>query len=94
MGVPWSDAGVVGELIGIKTFLNEFVAYKELAKFMDNRLACTGELISVCLYYISLLVRGVASPPFMLLIIVPGWSGAHENFENSRAIWCILSVQR
>ncbi|XP_045168667.2 solute carrier family 28 member 3-like [Mercenaria mercenaria] len=47
MGVQWSDAGVVGELVGIKTFLNEFVAYKELSKFMENRLACTGELISM-----------------------------------------------
>ncbi|KAL4222942.1 hypothetical protein ACF0H5_018983 [Mactra antiquata] len=47
MGVPWSDAGVVGELIGIKTFMNEFVAYKELAKFIDNRAACVGEIITV-----------------------------------------------
>lgn len=47
MGVPWSDAGVVGELIGIKTFLNEFLAYKELAKYMENRLTCTGQIISV-----------------------------------------------
>ena len=47
MGVEWKDAGVVGELIGIKTFLNEFVAYKELAKYMENRDSCTGELISV-----------------------------------------------
>lgn len=47
MGVPWKDAGVVGELIGIKTFLNEFVAYKELAKFIENRVDCVGTLISV-----------------------------------------------
>lgn len=30
MGVPWSDAADVGQLIGIKTVINEFVAYKEL----------------------------------------------------------------
>ena len=47
MGVEWKDAGVVGELIGIKTFLNEFVAYKELAKYLDNRADCSGEIISV-----------------------------------------------
>lgn len=31
MGVPWKDAGVVGRLIGLKTVLNEFVAYSYLA---------------------------------------------------------------
>lgn len=31
MGVPWSDAGTVGSLIGVKTVLNEFVAYLQLA---------------------------------------------------------------
>jgi CNT family concentrative nucleoside transporter len=30
MGVPWEDASTVGGLIGIKTILNEFVAYQEL----------------------------------------------------------------
>ncbi|XP_067649250.1 uncharacterized transporter HI_0519-like [Haliotis asinina] len=47
MGVEWNDAGVVGELVGIKTFLNEFVAYKELAKFISNREDCKdGTVIS------------------------------------------------
>ncbi|HUH11681.1 MAG TPA: nucleoside transporter C-terminal domain-containing protein, partial [Longimicrobiales bacterium] len=31
MGVPWADAVQVGALMGIKTVLNEFVAYLELA---------------------------------------------------------------
>ncbi|KAL1473402.1 hypothetical protein MTO96_038704 [Rhipicephalus appendiculatus] len=31
MGVPWKDCGAVGELIGIKTFANEFIAYSRLA---------------------------------------------------------------
>ncbi|NIP92721.1 MAG: NupC/NupG family nucleoside CNT transporter, partial [Akkermansiaceae bacterium] len=31
MGVPWADAGAVGSLIGIKTVVNEFVAYLQLA---------------------------------------------------------------
>jgi CNT family concentrative nucleoside transporter len=31
MGVPWEDAGLVGQLIGVKTILNEFVAYGDLA---------------------------------------------------------------
>lgn len=31
MGVPWGDAGAVGSLIGVKTAVNEFVAYLQLA---------------------------------------------------------------
>jgi CNT family concentrative nucleoside transporter len=32
MGVPWSEAPAAGSLMGIKTVLNEFLAYLELAK--------------------------------------------------------------
>lgn len=32
MGVPWEDARQVGSLLGVKTVLNEFVAYDMLAK--------------------------------------------------------------
>ncbi|XP_052246846.1 sodium/nucleoside cotransporter 1-like isoform X3 [Dreissena polymorpha] len=46
MGVPWADAGVVGKLIGIKTFLNEFLAYQELSGYLDNRRNCQGDMIS------------------------------------------------
>jgi CNT family concentrative nucleoside transporter len=31
LGVPWQDASQIGALLGIKTVLNEFVAYAELA---------------------------------------------------------------
>lgn len=31
MGVPWHDAPAVGSLVGVKTVLNEFVAYLQLA---------------------------------------------------------------
>ncbi|XP_035668576.1 solute carrier family 28 member 3-like isoform X2 [Branchiostoma floridae] len=37
MGVEWKDCRLVAELIGIKTFLNEFVAYEALAKIINNR---------------------------------------------------------
>lgn len=42
MGVPWEDSDVVAELLGIKTFLNEFVAYTRLAGFIDNRTKMNG----------------------------------------------------
>ncbi len=32
MGVPWSETGYVGGLMGIKTVLNEFVAYAQFAR--------------------------------------------------------------
>ncbi|XP_033101813.1 solute carrier family 28 member 3-like isoform X2 [Anneissia japonica] len=36
MGVEWEDCREVAELIGLKTFLNEFVAYIRLGEFIDN----------------------------------------------------------
>jgi CNT family concentrative nucleoside transporter len=32
MGVPWADTAYVGGLMGVKTVLNEFVAYAQLAR--------------------------------------------------------------
>ncbi|KAJ8262800.1 hypothetical protein COCON_G00152570 [Conger conger] len=37
MGVSWEDSFIVGELIGLKTFFNEFVAYERLAEFIQKR---------------------------------------------------------
>ena len=34
MGVSWTETAVVGQLMGLKTVLNEFVAYLELATRM------------------------------------------------------------
>lgn len=36
MGAPWADADVVGSLIGVKTVVNEFVAYLQLAGIMEG----------------------------------------------------------
>jgi concentrative nucleoside transporter, CNT family len=35
MGVPWGEAREIGGLIGVKTIVNEFVAYQDLAKLMQ-----------------------------------------------------------
>eukprot|EP00794_Sanderia_malayensis_P000551 gene551-1208_t len=37
MGVSWKDSFEVAKLLGLKTFLNEFVAYESLAKLIKNR---------------------------------------------------------
>jgi CNT family concentrative nucleoside transporter len=34
MGVPWHDAASVGALLGVKTVLNEFLAYQQLSELM------------------------------------------------------------
>lgn len=45
MGVPWQDASRVGELIGLKVVLNEFIAYAELSGIKAG-LAAKSELIA------------------------------------------------
>ncbi|XP_071941628.1 solute carrier family 28 member 3-like [Antedon mediterranea] len=35
MGVEWNDCRLVAELIGIKTFINEFVAYERLGEIIE-----------------------------------------------------------
>lgn len=35
MGVPWAEAGLVGNLLGIKLSLNEFVAYGQLGSYIN-----------------------------------------------------------
>ena len=36
LGIPWSDAPAAGSLLGIKTVLNEFIAYTELANLAGS----------------------------------------------------------
>jgi CNT family concentrative nucleoside transporter len=45
MGVPWSEAQAAGSLMGIKTVLNEFLAYLELARLPKEALSDRSRLI-------------------------------------------------
>lgn len=48
LGVKWDDCDVVAELLGIKTFLNEFVAYAKFSEYIKNReLERVGRTISI-----------------------------------------------
>ena len=47
MGLPWSEALRGGELMGIKTVLNEFIAYVELSKLPPDALDQRSRLIMV-----------------------------------------------
>lgn len=37
MGVPWDDCEAVGTLIGLKTVVNELVAYQKLGEFKKKK---------------------------------------------------------
>lgn len=46
MGIPWDEAIISGELLGIKTALNEFIAYPALAGLEDGDLSDRSKLIT------------------------------------------------
>ena len=45
MGVPWREAPVAGSLMGVKTILNEFLAYLELSRLAPGTLGERSMLI-------------------------------------------------
>jgi CNT family concentrative nucleoside transporter len=45
MGVPWQEAPVAGALMGMKTVLNEFIAYLELSRLSPGTLSDRSMLI-------------------------------------------------
>ena len=53
MGVSWEDSFIVGELIGIKTFLNEFVSYERLSVLIKMREEGKPEYVDKVKQYIS-----------------------------------------
>ena len=68
MGIPWNEAIVAGELLGLKTTLNEFVAYPALANLEPGVLSERSKLItfySLCGFAnfssVGILVSGIGS---------------------------------
>lgn len=53
MGVPWHDAAVVGELMGLKTVLNEFVAYLQLSTILSGDAGLEPRSIIIATYALS-----------------------------------------
>lgn len=63
MGVSWEDSFIVADLIGLKTFLNEFVAYQKLSELMTRRKAGGPEYVDNVKQYISVsLTHHILSP--------------------------------
>nr|XP_046243554.1 solute carrier family 28 member 3-like isoform X2 [Scatophagus argus] len=61
MGVSWEDSFIVAELIGIKTFLNEFVAYQKLSVLIKRRKAGGPEYVDNVKQYISVHSETIAT---------------------------------
>jgi CNT family concentrative nucleoside transporter len=51
MGVPWADTAYVGSLIGVKTTLNEFVAYAQFAADLGSGAVAASPRANVILTY-------------------------------------------
>jgi CNT family concentrative nucleoside transporter len=47
MGIPWQEAATAGQLLGIKTVLNELLAYLSLAQLPETALSPNSRLILV-----------------------------------------------
>ena len=53
MGVPWADAPMVASLIGVKTVLNEFYAYLQLAVILGSEHDLQPRSIVITIYALS-----------------------------------------
>lgn len=53
MGVPWADAPIVGSLLGVKTVLNEFVAYFQLAAILNGPHSLEPRSVVIVTYALS-----------------------------------------
>jgi CNT family concentrative nucleoside transporter len=53
MGVPWVDAVTVGSLLGIKTVVNEFVAYLSLSSILQELGALQPRSVVISIYALS-----------------------------------------
>jgi CNT family concentrative nucleoside transporter len=68
MGIPWDEAIVAGELLGVKTTLNEFVAYPKLGQLEEGVLSERSMIItfySLCgfanLSSVGILISGITA---------------------------------
>jgi len=68
MGIPWSEAQVAGELLGVKTIFNEFIAYVSLSELTSGQLSPRSNLImlyALCgfanLGSVGILLSGIGS---------------------------------
>ncbi|MGD9160658.1 MAG: nucleoside transporter C-terminal domain-containing protein [Desulfobacteraceae bacterium] len=63
MGIPWSEAKITGSLMGIKTILNELIAYQNLASLGENVISERSRII------MTYAMCGFANPGSLGIII-------------------------
>lgn len=85
IGVPWQDARVVGELVGVKTILNEFVAYRQLADHLQGDGALTHRSMVIASYALA----GFANFGSIAMQI----AGMGELAPNKRAMLAELGMR-
>jgi CNT family concentrative nucleoside transporter len=68
MGIPWSEAGIAGTLMGTKTVLNEFIAYVHMSSLPAGTLSPRSLLI------MTYALCGFANPG-SLGIMIAGYCG-------------------
>ncbi|XP_060697552.1 solute carrier family 28 member 3-like [Hemiscyllium ocellatum] len=61
MGVDWNDSFMVGELLGVKTFFNEFVAYERLSGLIAKRIDGNLEYVDGLKQYLSIRSEAIAT---------------------------------
>jgi CNT family concentrative nucleoside transporter len=88
MGIPWEDAPTVGGLLGIKTILNEFLAYQEL-----NALQEAGSLHPRSLVIASYALCGFANFGSLAIMLggIGGLAPQRHGEVASLGLRCILS---
>lgn len=92
MGADWADSPLVAELLGMKIFLNEFVAYQQLATYKKKRLSGLEEWDGSRKQWIS--VRGTSRPArhragwnLMKWGMGHGWSGRRMAVGVGGHLW-------
>lgn len=53
LGIPWADAGVVAQMIGVDFVLNEFVAYVQLSDALANGLVLSDRSLIIAIYALT-----------------------------------------
>jgi CNT family concentrative nucleoside transporter len=53
IGVPWSESALVGQLVGVKTVLNEFVAFLQLAELSEAGGALSPRSVTIATYALA-----------------------------------------
>lgn len=50
LGVPWVDAPIIGSLLGVKTTINEFVAYLQLSDYLQDGVIKSSKSVIIATY--------------------------------------------